>query len=88
MLISEKLKVTQTRERNFHLFVTKIDSDTLNGSIKEDEGKDELQERIIAFGSEDNLWRLAESHIWFLGDLKLVHDFSISDIVPIKDSKK
>ncbi|XP_029640444.1 uncharacterized protein LOC115215423 [Octopus sinensis] len=68
LIIPDNLKVTQTGEKGFLLFDTKVDSDTLNERIEEDgdEEEDELQERIRAFGGDDNSRRLADFDIWFL----------------------
>ncbi|CAI9729122.1 Hypothetical predicted protein [Octopus vulgaris] len=68
LMIPENLKITQTGERDFFLFDMKVDSDTLNERIEEDgdEEEDELQERIRAFGGDDNLRRLVDFDIWFL----------------------
>ncbi|XP_068228079.1 uncharacterized protein [Palaemon carinicauda] len=62
LVIPNKLKVTHTGERNFLLYDTKTESETLNAEFEEEEA----QERILAFGSENNLRRLAKSDIWFL----------------------
>ncbi|XP_068245404.1 uncharacterized protein [Palaemon carinicauda] len=62
LVIPNKLKVTHTGERNFLLYDKKTESETLIAEFEEEE----VQERILAFGSENNLRRLAESDIWFL----------------------
>ena len=66
VVIPDNLKVTASGERNFLLFDRQIQS-----------ANDEGNERIIAFGSEDNLRRLAARRCGFLMEpSRLVHVFS------------
>lgn len=59
LVIPDRSKITRRGEKNFLLLDTK-DGDTANENEKQQENV-----RIIGFGTDDNLTKLANSEVWF-----------------------